>query len=398
VSTDDKYSMEIADWFKYYLNEQLKMKKLYSPNIKFETARSINAIWYDPDKDDDFPQIRKAASSWCVLWNDGKPIFLRINQTHSFTSTHGSFVPESVTIEMYIIFSILYGKNFFGKFIDKTMEFYRKKIYQQQRIYKSYRGRWSSLKLKIPQKFNDGTYILTPQMNKVVEGIRKFLLPETRDKYKHKGFGYCRKICAYGPPGSGKSELILRIAGEYNMPVYYLACDGVGMKLSYILDNTKHGIVIIEEIDKCICYQTTNKHNDKPIQNNTIPQKEIHNNGYPTLVQWHNALDKIMGTKVIIYMTTNNIDTLEKINHGSIIRPGRVDQKIEIGYVNKQFIEDILYKYFGVTDIYAEDELNGDIFLTPADIINIIKESDDDINTIKQLIRQQNIEKSKKED
>ncbi len=69
---------------------------------------------------------------------------------------------------------------------------------------------------------------------------------------------------------------------------------------------------------------------------------------------------------------------------------------VHIGYLNKEYINELLQKYFE-TDIeyFGEEELNTDIFLTPADIINIIKESQDDIVKIKEIIVDRNIENSK---
>ena len=236
-------------------------------------------------------------------------------------------------------------------------------------------------------------------MQKVVDGVKKFLDPETKKKYKNNGFEYCRKICAYGPPGTGKSKLICRIAGEYSLPLYYLNCHTLSDHLSDLFDNVQCGIIVIEEMDQCISYSEDKESKEFLNNDNTVDKKNIEykNKNCPSITELHAILDQILGSKVIVYMTTNNYDILEKINHGSIIRPGRVDQTIYIGTITKKYINILLQKYFkSDTKYFGKDsELPAETNLTPADIINIIKESNDNIDIIKNSIITRNTEKSK---
>jgi chaperone BCS1 len=56
-----------------------------------------------------------------------------------------------------------------------------------------------------------------------------------------------------------------------------------------------------------------------------------------------NALDGVASTEErIIMMTTNHLDRLDP----ALIRPGRVDVKVEIGYANKQQVHDMFNRFF----------------------------------------------------
>ncbi len=82
-------------------------------------------------------------------------------------------------------------------------------------------------------------------------------------------------------------------------------------------------------------------------------------------------------------MTTNNFNAIKNLNHGSMIRPERIDQIEEIGYVTLDYINCLLRKHFNVkedliSNIYVDTD-TGKTMLTPADIINAIKINHNDI-------------------
>ena len=114
-------------------------------------------------------------------------------------------------------------------------------------------------------------------------------------------------------------------------------------------------------------------------------------------MEWHEALDNIRGEKVIIIMTTNNIDVLRKINHGSLIRPGRVNHIVHFSYVTRKYVNKLLQKHFDTSETYFTDELPEETLLVPADIINIIKEDTENVDAIKRKIVEKQQEKEKKE-
>jgi hypothetical protein len=380
ISNTDADSNRVYDWYMYFLNTEKKKGKLYTPSIAIETAASINKMWYNPEKYDKV-QIRLLPSSWSILWYNKLPIIIYISwKTSGIKYDFRGNSSAGVTITLYRL--RLTRKDFWKKFTEYTQTMYNSKITKYQRIYKwEFRG-WNSPILSPMYKLDTGIFVLTPAMQRIVSNIKIFLDKKTREKYKKHGFDYNRKICAYGPPGTGKSKLIVRIAGEYNLPLYYYSSVS---NIRCMFDKVQFGIIVIEEMDRCISYTE-----DREVEEEV--RKGFINKGHPSVTEWHDVLDKILGDKIIIYMTTNNLDILQKINHGSIVRPERVDQIEYIGYMTKSDIEKLLFKYFNrKIDIDIPKETK----LTPADIINIIKGSNDDIKVVQKLIRDRNMSNTK---
>jgi len=399
ISNTDSDSRGAYNWLIYFLVLQKKKGRLYTKNVGIETAYSIKKMWYNPNKDDNTAQIRLLPLSWGILIYKRKIMILHISlRTPSvkYTYYHNNSPVAGKHITLYIPFKFLYKSNFFQEFIRNIQKQYNNKIIKRQPIYKinsSNSSNWVDPILTKRLKLDDGNYILTPAMKSIVDGIKIFLDPETRQKYKKKGWDYCHKICVHGPPGTGKSKLITRIAGEHNLPMYYFSCEQMSGKLRSNFDKIQSGIIVIEEIDRCISYSLNKKSKEIVDDENNDQQNEKKAKQAPTITEWHDVLDKILGSKVIVYMTTNNYDTLKKINHGSIIRAERVDQIVYMGTLTKKDINKILQKNFDSEEIYIGEELGDETNLTPADIINIIKISNDDIDKIKKLIVERNTEK-----
>ncbi len=299
TNTDDNGAM-ICKWLYYYFNNMMKINKLYTSHTTFETAMSINKMWYDPTPNKDHIQIRNIPLGWCYLHNDKYSIILYIDYSNETKCTYGGNFSYStvvkINVTMYKFFPFWYGKDFLFNFINYTKHMYNKRVNMNQQIYKidTNRSEWRNPILTNRLKLDEGVFILTSQMKKITDGIRNFLQPSTYDMYKRKGFPYCRKILAYGPPGSGKSQLIVRIAGEFDLPIYFLTPHE---QIEKLFDSVQSGIIVIEEIDKRIKAPLNDTNNEK--------QKRIEED---RLVLLHRLLDRIIGERVIVYMTTNNIE------------------------------------------------------------------------------------------
>lgn len=384
ISNTDDNGYELCEWLCYYFNNMMTMKKLYTSHTTFEIAKSCEKMWYDPLKEN--TQIRNIPMGRCLLYNDKYSIILHIQYSNKCDMrgySNGSVQIRTKPIHI-TIYKLFPGsdKNFFIGFIDTAKQSYNNKIRNQQRIYTCNRtscGRWTGPILKniITLHTSLSAYILTGQMKKIVQDIELFINPSTYKNYFVREIPYNRKILAYGPPGSGKSQLIVRIAGEFNIPIYYVECNEYLTRAINVVDR---GIIVVEEIDKIIKYTASG---DKKVNNSQTDKN---------LVLWHRVLDRIMGNKVIIYMTTNNIEYLRELNYGSLIRPGRVDKIVEIGYITIDEINEIIQKYFDNTKLFITHDLGENIVLVPADITCIVMQSDD-IDVITKMIVDRNLEK-----
>lgn len=192
-------------------------------------------------------------------------------------------------------------------------------------------------------------FIEKEKKEQIIQRIESFQKAE--EWYHEKGIPYQLGILLYGPPGTGKTSLIRAIASHLNYPLYYVPTMKM-IKLEEAFERLKEkSIVVIEDID---CQIFTHSRDDEE-ENEAKPLKAKQNEnnkrlkslksdlGLVGLSEILNTLDGFAGVDGrILIATTNHIEKLDQ----ALIRPGRFDMKIEIGYVNKEILEDFFKNFF----------------------------------------------------
>jgi len=190
----------------------------------------------------------------------------------------------------------------------------------------------------------------------LLDGIQKFLSSE--EWYLSHGIPYQLGILLYGPPGTGKTSLIKAIASYLNYSIYYLPSSRlykIEKAVSTLPDNS---ILVIEDIDTD---SATNKRGQDwgdmeeknksegvplttpPTQENSINKNMIEAFEKMGLSGILNSLDGIFATHGrILVATTNHIEALDP----ALIRPGRIDMRIELGYVNNDLLKIFCNSFF----------------------------------------------------
>ena len=64
----------------------------------------------------------------------------------------------------------------------------------------------------------------------------------------------------------------------------------------------------------------------------------------PSITAWHNIMDSVPG-EVLFWFTTNNFEFLKNINHGSLVRKGRIDHIFEFNTITDDEIRRIVNKF-----------------------------------------------------
>lgn len=169
--------------------------------------------------------------------------------------------------------------------------------------------------------------------------INKFIKSE--NIYDSYGIPYKRNYLLYGLPGTGKTSLIFALASYLNMGVSIFSFvpgidDTIFMKCINSL--SKNSILLLEDIDGVFTHRT----------------RDYNNNSMISFSGVLNTLDG-MGRKdkLLTFMTTNLKDNLDS----ALLRPGRVDYKLEFTYTT-QFQISRMYDLFIKNDTHKKEFMN----------------------------------------
>lgn len=157
----------------------------------------------------------------------------------------------------------------------------------------------------------------------IIERITTF--KKQNKEYEKYGIPYKKAICLYGPPGTGKSSIIFTIASKFKMNIAIMnfgsgVTDITFIKLiSNLPDNC---ILLLEDIDALF----TKRKAESGSQDGFL--------SFSTVL---NVLDgNLRKNGLITFITTNHLEQLDP----ALLRKGRMDDIIEIGYIQKaQIIE-----------------------------------------------------------
>jgi chaperone BCS1 len=174
-------------------------------------------------------------------------------------------------------------------------------------------GRWSAAAWQHKRPL--GSLVLADGvLEDVLTDLREFYRSSTW--YAERGIPYRRGYLLHGPPGTGKTTMVLALAGELRLSVSALSLSNRVLSdegLRTLVDGVPAAsLLLIEDVD-CVFKE----------ERDTDVQTGV------TLSGLLNALDGVSSRDGrVLFMTTNHPERLDP----ALIRPGRVDRKIELGH------------------------------------------------------------------
>lgn len=197
----------------------------------------------------------------------------------------------------------------------------------------------------------DTVYIEKEKKDLILNHITGFI--EGKYWYHKNGIPYRTGICLFGPPGTGKTSLVRAICAFYKYDLYYLNLSSLSDKmLSHAISEIdEKGVVLIEDIDT---YQVTSKrdscltddNNEDLLVEGTKSKDSKEKTAYKgtlTLSGILNAIDGVASSDGrILIITTNNLSNIDP----ALIRPGRIDLKIKVNYLNHETLCDAFMKIY----------------------------------------------------
>ncbi|KAG2645733.1 hypothetical protein PVAP13_2KG448300 [Panicum virgatum] len=266
------------------------------------------------------------------------------------------------------------------------------------RIFMNEGRSWHGINHHHPATFD--TIAMDPALkDSVIADLDRFL--KRRDYYRRIGKAWKRGYLLYGPPGTGKSSLVAAMANYLRFNLYDLDLSEVRLNSSLqklLIHMPNRSILVIEDIDCCFDAAASRKDIKAPEPVEELDpgytsdssdddgwQKNAHRPGAAPppkgitlsgLLNFIDGLWSTCGEERIIVFTTNYKDRLDP----ALLRPGRMDMHIYMGYCGWEAFRTLARNYFLVDDheLFPEiQELLSAVEVTPAEVSEMLLRSED---------------------
>jgi chaperone BCS1 len=147
--------------------------------------------------------------------------------------------------------------------------------------------------------------------------------------YADHGIPYQRGYLLYGPPGNGKTSIVVALASAFDRDIYILSLTGLSDSILIALmgELPEHALVLIEDIDRAFHARERTKDTNEQL----------------TFSGFLNAIDGVSAPPGrVLFMTTNHTDLLDE----AIVRPGRADRHFEFKNASPNMAYRLFLRFF----------------------------------------------------
>ncbi|KAF4774531.1 mitochondrial chaperone bcs1 [Colletotrichum scovillei] len=161
----------------------------------------------------------------------------------------------------------------------------------------------------------------------------------------NRGLLYRRGYLLYGRPGTGKSSFSMSIAGYFGLDIYIVnLADINNIQLSALFtDLPQRCVVLLEDVDAVSTTRARDTDNDESDLGSDVSRSLTKSHRSLSLSGLLNVLNGVASQDGrVLIITTNYIKHLDD----ALIRPGRVDKKIEFGLADAEVIRKLFCTVF----------------------------------------------------
>ena len=292
-----------------------------------------------------------------IIWYKCCPILIQLNKEES----KSEYDKEMITLKKF-------GRSH-KIFDDLINQIAKKDDHENMTEMYNYNKSWQFV-TRQPYRAMNSVIIPKEVKDKLLNTIDVFL--DREDWYIENGIPYQLGILLSGPPGSGKTSVIKALAAYCERTISMLEVGGFSFidSLRSVPDNT---ITVVEDVDAALCTRSRNKAKEK-MANDEVSKGEVVETvtdpkapsggdesvedarmqryvalyGDRGLSELLNAVDGVMSAHGrILVMTTNHPERLDK----ALLRPGRVDLNVEIGYITPELFIEFVCRFFPDIDL-----------------------------------------------
>lgn len=329
ISTLMWYRVDISN-FRWGLKQESLTKYFQHIPVAFNLSRFDNNCL-----DNDYAKLPEKFIDVCVF--QGTTIWLEYQCIENATSSDGSQLRLTMTLRVLHTEKNIKTLSRFMKELSRESK--RIESHQAKSLYRYIDKQSCWEKYDRPHRSFNDVFIPKQQQKILTESIQKFCQSERW--YSDHHIPYHFGIMLHGNPGTGKSSVVQVISSLIDCDVFYVTADGLMDSIAnahWIEYRSKDRmrVIIVEDIDTNSF--TRNRKIKDSDGNNAWEKKPVSIGGLLNFMDGYGAPDK-----VIWVMTTNHLDDLDP----ALVRPGRIDLVMEIGYVNDETFSDFIKYHFG---------------------------------------------------